>query len=54
LNPRAMDNKIKPLEVYTIINLNNAGSEKYYTTKEELLRIIFNGERNMLLQNLSI
>jgi hypothetical protein len=33
LNPRAMDNKIKPLEVDTIINLNNAWSEKYYTTK---------------------
>jgi hypothetical protein len=49
-----MDNMIKPLEVYTIINLNNARSEKYYTIEKELLRIILNGERHMLLQNLSI
>jgi hypothetical protein len=49
-----MDNMIKPFEVYTIINLNNAWSEKYYPIEEEFLRILFNGERNMLLQNLSI
>jgi hypothetical protein len=31
LNPKAMDNKIIPSEVYTKLNLNNARSEKEYT-----------------------
>jgi hypothetical protein len=31
-----MDNKIRPSEVYTVVNLNNAGNEKYYTIKEEV------------------
>jgi hypothetical protein len=35
LNPRAMDNKIKPLKVYTTTNMNNARSEKDYTIEEE-------------------
>jgi hypothetical protein len=35
LNPKAMDNKIRPLKVYTTTNMNNAGSKEDYTTKEE-------------------
>jgi hypothetical protein len=35
-NPKAMDNKTKPLKVYTITNMNNAGSENDYTTNEEV------------------
>jgi len=31
-----MDGKIWPLEVYTIVNVNNVGSEKDYTLKEEI------------------
>lgn len=31
-----MDNKTKPLKVYTETNMNNAGSENHYTTKEEV------------------
>jgi hypothetical protein len=31
-----MDNEIKPSEVCIVVNLNNAGNEKYYTTKEEV------------------
>jgi len=30
-----MDNKTKPLKVYTATNVSNVGNEKYYTTKEE-------------------
>ncbi len=36
LNPKAMDNKTKPLKVYTITNMNNARNENDYTTKEEV------------------
>jgi hypothetical protein len=36
LNPKVMDNKIRPLKVYTVANLKNARSEKNYTTKEEV------------------
>jgi hypothetical protein len=35
LNPRAMDNKIKPSKVYTTTNVSNVGNEENYTTKEE-------------------
>ncbi len=35
LNPKAMDNKIKPLKVCTTTNMNNVGSEEDYTIKEE-------------------
>ncbi len=34
-NPKAMDNKIKPLKVYTTTNMNNVGSEEDYTIEEE-------------------
>jgi hypothetical protein len=30
-----MDNKTRPLEVYTIVNLNNEGSEKEYIIENE-------------------
>jgi hypothetical protein len=30
-----MDNKIRPLEVYIVVNLNNVVSEEEYTTKNE-------------------
>jgi hypothetical protein len=36
LNPKVMDNKTRPLEVYTIVNLNNVGSEKEYTIENEV------------------
>jgi hypothetical protein len=36
LNAKAMDNKIKPLKVYTITNMNNGGNENDYTTKEKV------------------
>jgi hypothetical protein len=36
LNPKAMDNKIRPLKVYIVVNLKNARSEKNYTTNEEV------------------
>jgi hypothetical protein len=29
-----MDNKIRPLEVYTVANMNNAGNEEGYILKE--------------------
>jgi hypothetical protein len=35
LNPKTMDNKIRPSKVYTITNMNNVGNEKNYTTEEE-------------------
>jgi hypothetical protein len=35
LNLKAMDNKTRPLKVYTKLNLNNARSEKEYTSKNE-------------------
>jgi hypothetical protein len=53
LNPKAMDNKTRPSEVYIAVNLNNAGNERS-TQQKMKLKIIFNGERNMLLQNFSI
>jgi hypothetical protein len=31
-----MDGKTRPLEVYTRVNVNNVGSEKDYTLKEEI------------------
>jgi hypothetical protein len=31
-----MDNKTRPSEVYTIVNLNNAGNEEEYTTNNEI------------------
>jgi hypothetical protein len=31
-----MDNKTRPSEVYTAINLNNAGSEEEYTIGKEV------------------
>ncbi len=34
-NPKAMDGKTQPLEVYITTNMNNVGSEKDYTTQEE-------------------
>jgi hypothetical protein len=39
LNPKTMDNKIRPLKVYTTTNMNNVGSEEDYTTKEETKNI---------------
>jgi len=36
LNPKAIDNKTRPLEVYIAINLNNVGSEYEYTTNNEV------------------
>jgi hypothetical protein len=30
-NPKAMDGKTQPLEVYIATNMNNVGSEKNYT-----------------------
>jgi hypothetical protein len=36
LNPKVMDNKTKPWNIYTITNLNNARSEKDYTTEKEV------------------
>ncbi len=36
INPKAMDTNTRPLEVYTApTNINNARSEKDYTTKDE-------------------
>jgi hypothetical protein len=31
-----MDNKNRPLEVYTIVNMSNVGNEKNYILKEEV------------------
>jgi hypothetical protein len=31
-----MKNKLKPSKVYIVLNLNNVGGEKNYTTKEDL------------------
>jgi hypothetical protein len=36
LNPKAMDNKTRQLEVYIVVNLNNVGNEEEYTTKNEI------------------
>jgi hypothetical protein len=37
-NPKVMDNKIQPWEIYTIISINNHGSDKKkYTSNEEWL-----------------
>jgi hypothetical protein len=35
LNPKAMDNKIRPSKIYIVANMNNVRNEKNYTTKEE-------------------
>jgi hypothetical protein len=35
LNPKAMYNKTRPLEIYTIVNMSNVGNEKNYILKEE-------------------
>jgi len=35
LNPKAMDNKTRPLEVYTVVNMNNVRNEENYILKEE-------------------
>jgi hypothetical protein len=35
LNPKAIDNKTRPLEVYIATNLNNGGSEEDYTIENE-------------------
>ncbi len=37
-NPKAMDNKTQPSEIYITININNHGSDKKeYTSNEEWL-----------------
>jgi len=36
LNPKAIDNKTRPSEVYIAINFNNVGSEKEYTIENEV------------------
>ncbi len=36
LNLKAMDNKTKPLEVYTATNMNNVRNEEDYTIEEEM------------------
>jgi len=45
-----MDDKIKPLEVYTVINLNNVGSEKYYIVEEEVENNLQWGEEYVALE----
>jgi len=35
LKPKAMDNKIKPSQVYIVVNLNNAWNQEEYTTTNE-------------------
>jgi hypothetical protein len=49
-----MDNKIKPLEVYTVINLNNVRSEKYYIVEEEVENNLQWGEEYVALELLHI
>ncbi len=44
LNPKAMDSKIKTLEVYTPTHMSNAMSEEDYTIRRKL-KIILNGGR---------
>jgi hypothetical protein len=41
-----MDNKTKPLKVYIATNVNNARSEEYYTTKEEVENNLQSGEKS--------
>ncbi len=36
MNPKVIDNKTRPLEVYIVVNLNNVGSEKEYTIENEV------------------
>jgi hypothetical protein len=36
LNPKAINNKTRPLEVYTIVNMSNVGNEENYILKEEV------------------
>jgi hypothetical protein len=54
LNPKAMDNKTKPLKVYTITNMNNGGSENDYTTKEEIENNSQWGKKSILTKVLHI
>jgi hypothetical protein len=35
LNPKAVDKKIRPSEVYTIVHLNNVKNEEEYTIENE-------------------
>ncbi len=53
LNPKAMDNKTKPLRVYTTTNMSNAQVKKI-TQQRRKLRIILNGGNNLLSENFSI
>ncbi len=46
-----MDNKTRPSNVYTAINLNNAKNEKEYTIENEIENNPQWGERNLLQQN---
>jgi hypothetical protein len=41
-----MDGKTRPLQIYITTNMNNVGSEKYYTTKEEVENNQQLGEKN--------
>jgi hypothetical protein len=48
LNPKVINNKTRPLEVYIATNLNNGGNEEDYTIEDEA-KIILNGGRDLLL-----
>jgi len=48
LNPKVINNKTRPLEVYIATNLNNVGNEEDYTIEDEA-KIILYGGRDLLL-----
>jgi hypothetical protein len=53
LNPKAMDNKIRPSRVYIVANVSNVRNEEDYTTKKEVENNLQWG-KILLLQNFSI
>jgi hypothetical protein len=50
LNPKVMDNKTKPSEVYIVVNFNNARNEKEYIIKNEVKNNLQWGEESTTIE----